>query len=166
MFNNNSRLIYLDTNVYSRPFDDQTQAVIQEEANAFLEIVAEIKANRLTLLCSDILAFEVSNILNEGKRAKVEDYLGLCAEYVENAEEVLGLGRRIQNDCQVRPRDALHVASAILGGAQYFLSYDKRIIRVTQDRCYHRLAKSYRREHFSAMSPIRFVEKLKKGKLE
>jgi len=62
--NDSSTLIYLDTNVYSRPFDDQTRPDIQEEANAFLEIVLEIQAHRLTLLCSDILAFEVYNILS------------------------------------------------------------------------------------------------------
>ena len=59
MAHSNSTLIYLDTNVYSRPFDDQTQSDIQEEANAFLEIVREIKAERFTLLCSDILEFEI-----------------------------------------------------------------------------------------------------------
>jgi hypothetical protein len=68
-------LIYLDTNVYSRPFDDQRQSDIQEEANAFVEIIAEVEAKRLSLLGSDILRFEVHNILGEEKRAKVKDYL-------------------------------------------------------------------------------------------
>jgi len=77
-----STLIYLDTNVYARPFDDQTQSDIQEEANAFLEIVREIKAERLTLLCSDILEFEVHHILDKEKRAQVEDYLDLCTEHI------------------------------------------------------------------------------------
>ncbi len=40
-------LIYLDTNVYARPFDDQTQLAIQAEANAFLAILAAVKADRL-----------------------------------------------------------------------------------------------------------------------
>ena len=39
MIDKNSTLIYLDTNAYSRPFDDQTQIDIQAEANAFLEIM-------------------------------------------------------------------------------------------------------------------------------
>ena len=73
MAHSNSTLIYLDTNVYSRPFDDQTQSDIQEEANAFLEIVREIKAERFTLLCSDILEFEIYNVLDKEKRAQIED---------------------------------------------------------------------------------------------
>ena len=64
MIDKNSTLICFDTNVYSRPFDDQTQANIQAEANAFLEIIAEVKNGKLLLLGSDILAFEVHNVLN------------------------------------------------------------------------------------------------------
>ena len=124
MFNSNPILIYLDTNVYSRPFDDQTQATIQEEANAFLEIVQAAKAKNLTLLCSDILMFEVYNILSEEKRAKVEDYLSLCTEHIGSTEEVLQLGKQIESKCKIRARDALHIASAILGKARYLLSCD------------------------------------------
>jgi hypothetical protein len=52
-------LIYFDTNVYSRPFDDQTKAGIAAEANAFLEIVEAVRAGKLKLVGSDILLFEV-----------------------------------------------------------------------------------------------------------
>jgi hypothetical protein len=62
-------LIYLDTNLYSRPFDDQKQPQIQTEANAFLEIIQAVKNHQLMLLTSDILLFEVYNILTPEKRA-------------------------------------------------------------------------------------------------
>lgn len=161
-----SILIYLDTNVYSRPFDDQTQPDIQEEANAFLEIVGAIEAGKLSLLCSDILMFEVSNILSEEKRVKVEDYLSLCTEHIDSSEAVLRLGKRIESNCRVRPRDALHVASAILGEVRYFLSCDKKVTQMKQARCYRRLVRSYRQEYFSVMNPVLFVEKMRKGELE
>jgi hypothetical protein len=64
-------LIYLDTNVYSRPFDDQTYPDVQEEVDAFLEIVSGIKSGQVALLGSDILAFEVNNILSLDRRTKV-----------------------------------------------------------------------------------------------
>lgn len=67
----NSTLVYLDTNVYARPFDDQTQAMIQKEANAFQAIITAVKAGSLRLLSSDILAFEVAQILSEDKRTKI-----------------------------------------------------------------------------------------------
>jgi hypothetical protein len=65
----NSTLIYLDTNSYSRPFDDQTQTDIQAEANAFLEIIAEVKGGKLLLLGSDILDFEVYKQVRESNQA-------------------------------------------------------------------------------------------------
>jgi len=73
------------------------------------------------------------------------------------------LGHQIENPCQIRARDALHIASAIIGGARYCLSCDKKVTQMNQSRCYRRLAKPYRQEYFSVMNPVRFVEKFKKG---
>ena len=166
MKNNQVTLIYLDTNVYSRPFDDQTRTDVQEEANAFLEIIAEVEAGNLTLLTSDILEFEVQNIISEEKRANVKDYLALSNKQIASSDELVNLGKRIQNECHIRARDALHIASAILGLARYFLSCDKKVTEMRQTRCYRRLAKPYRTGYFSVMNPILFIEKMKKGEIE
>lgn len=159
-------LIYCDTNVYARPFDNQSQPVIQAEANAFVEIMKRIRNGAFRLLSSDILEFEIANILEEGKRSKVRSYLDLCSEHVASTEDVLALGRRIQKNCHVRPRDALHIASAVIGQARYFLSCDSKVTKMKQARCYRRLGRDLRLEYFSAMSPIRFVEKTEKGAVE
>ncbi len=156
-------LIYFDTNVYSRPFDDQSQPVIQQESNAFLEIIAQIRSGAFRVLNSDILEFEVANILKDDKRSKVRSHLELCSEHVESSEDVLSLGTRIQSSCHVRPRDALHVASAIIGGARFFLSCDNKVTQMKQTRCYRKIGRSFRVEYFSAMNPVRFSEKLQKG---
>ncbi len=156
-------LIYFDTNVYSRPFDNQSQPVIQQESNAFLEIIAQVRNGTFRLLNSDILEFEVANILKEDKRSKVRSYLELCSEHVASGEDVLSLGTRIQSSCHVRPRDALHVASAIIGGARFFLSCDNKVTQMKQARCYRTIGRSFRVEYFSAMNPVRFSEKLQKG---
>ncbi len=166
MNDNNSILIYLDTNAYSRPFDDQTNTDIQAEANAFLEIIAEVRNGKLILLGSDILDFEVHNVLDEEKRVKIEDYLNLCHQQIENSEEILTLGKQIQVNCQLRARDALHIASAIIGQSRYFLSCDKKVTDMKQARCYRRLAKPFRSAYFSAMNPVLFADKLKKGEIE
>ncbi len=159
-------LIYLDTNVYARPFDDQTQTAIQAEANAFQIIVTAVKAQKLRLLGSDILAFEAAQVLSEDKRAKIEKLVELCAEHVAQSDEVLNLGKLIESRCRIRARDALHVASAILGGARYFLSCDRRITEMKQARCYRRLAPASGHAYFSAMNPTLFVRKLEKGEIE
>lgn len=166
MIEDDLTLICLDTNAYSRPFDDQTNTDIQAEANAFLEIIAEVKNGNLLLLGSDILDFEVHNVLNLEKRTKIEDYLLLCSQHVENSDDVLNLGKQIQNDCHIQARDALHIASAIIGQARYFLSCDKKVTEMKQARCYRRLAKAFRTEYFSVMNPVLFAEKMKNGEIE
>lgn len=159
-------LIYCDTNVYSRPFDDQAQAAIQAEANAFMEIITKVRGGGLRLLGSDILEFEVFNIFKEDKREKVRSYLDLCSEHVKSASEVLELGKSIQDDCQLRPRDALHVASAITGQARFFLSCDNKVTQIKRARCYRGFAKQRRAGYFSAMNPTRFAEKMQKGEFK
>lgn len=74
MSDNTSTVIYLDTNVYARPFDDQNQKKIRDETNAFLKIVDEIKDGKLVLLGSDILEFEIENVLEAKKRDLIKDY--------------------------------------------------------------------------------------------
>jgi predicted nucleic acid-binding protein len=159
-------LIYLGTNVYSRPFDDQTEDQIQEETNAFLPIVAEVRAGALRLLDSTILQFEVHNVIDDDKRTKILAHLELCSEHIHESEEILSLGKRIKQNCHTRARDALHIASAILANARYFLSCDNQVTQKKQANCYRRLAKDFRNEYFSVMKPTMFVEKIKKGKLE
>ena len=166
MSNEDIQRIYLDTNVYARSFDDQTQSTIQTEANAFLEIIQAIEAQKLILLSSDILAFEVVNILDSDKRTKVETYLKLCSEHIDSSDEILHLGKQIQANCRLQPRDALHIASAIVGQVRYFLSCDHKVTQLEQVRCYRRFARTYRQTYFSVMNPVLFIEKLQKGELE
>src|SRR3989337_956343 len=101
---NQTLLIYLDTNVYARPFDDQTQPIIQAEADAFLTIIDAIKAQKLQILKSDMLLFEVYNILSEEKRSKVLEYVKFCTHHIESSGKVLELGKQIQQQCSLRAR--------------------------------------------------------------
>jgi len=86
-------LIYLDTNVYSRPFDDQTNEKIHAEANAFLKILAKVKAGTLELLSSDILKLEVDEVLDKKNRLKIISYLEWCNDHINSSEEVLKLAK-------------------------------------------------------------------------
>jgi predicted nucleic acid-binding protein len=151
--------------MYSRPFDDQTRPDVQEEAKAFIEIIKAVKAKKLDLLSSDILMFEVYNILDDDKRDEIEDSLTLCTEHIDSSEDVLKLGKQIQSTCKIKARDALHIASAVLGQARYFLSCDHKVTQMRRARCYRRLVRSFRKEYFSVMNPTRFLEKMRKGEL-
>lgn len=124
-----------------------------------------MKAGKLRLLGSDILKLETDEILDEEKRATILRSFELCKEHVDESEEVLQLGQIFQKRCHVRARDALHVASAIIGNARYLLSCDDKVTQKKQANCYRRFAKNYIRDYFSVMNPTKFVEKLSKGRI-
>ncbi|MBI1765899.1 MAG: hypothetical protein HYR56_31215 [Acidobacteria bacterium] len=48
---------------------------------------------------------------------------------------MLNFGRALESGCRIRPRDALHVALAMLGGARYFLSCNRQVTEMKQARC-------------------------------
>jgi hypothetical protein len=50
--------VYLDTSVYNRPFDDQTQPRIWLETLAFAVILQMIEAGSVTLVTSSVLEYE------------------------------------------------------------------------------------------------------------
>ena len=70
--------IYLDTNVFCRPFDDQSQKQIKKEAIAFLKIIENLINKNLSLISSEILEFEISKIKNFEKQIKIFSFLSLA----------------------------------------------------------------------------------------
>lgn len=152
-------VVYLDLNVYSRPFDDQTQTRVRHETEAINVILEEAKKGKLQLVSSDILYFEVKRILSESKRAKVVGTIKLCAQHIEQDETIEQLAQAIVDHCNIKPRDALHLASAVLGAADYCLTCDDRVARKATNRCVKRIAKKFGKSYVSVMTPIQFVEK-------
>ncbi len=70
-------VVYLDLNVYSRPFDDQTNEKIRRETEAINVLWDQAKKGLLHLVSSDILYLEVKRILSESKKAKVISHFKL-----------------------------------------------------------------------------------------
>ena len=152
-------IIYLDTNVYCRPFDNQAQDRIREETDAFEVILEGIRNGRFITRTSDVLQYEITKILSPLKRTEVERYLALSKKRVEEKEEILKLGIVIRDRCGIKDRDALHLASAIAGGATYFLTCDDEVTSATKGAvCIEKVAV----EHGSGMmicNPIIFAKK-------
>jgi hypothetical protein len=63
-------LLYFDTNVLCRPFDDQTIRRIRRETEAFERILEKIRAKEAAFITADILVFEIQRIISPAKRAK------------------------------------------------------------------------------------------------
>ena len=136
-------LIYLDTNIYCRPMDDQTKARIRQETEAVLDILRWSRENRISLLGSDMLRYEVSQILNVHKKEEARRYIGFCSSFVEEHEVILVLAQELERLCRVGGRDAIHLSSAVMGNAKGFLTCDIGIVK--KERSVNRVLRKFNR---------------------
>jgi predicted nucleic acid-binding protein len=120
--------IYLDMNIYNRPYDDQTQPRIKMETIAVFAILHRIRAREISLVWSFMLDYE--NSLNPDETIRIEnDHLGeLASEYVL-ATEIVRSQAKTYEPKGIKPRDALHLACAVISGAEYFLTCDDRLLK-------------------------------------
>ncbi len=150
-------LIYCDTNVYHRPFNDLTQSRIRREAVAFVNIIEWVERGKISLLKSEVLEFEIEQTHDSEIRSKVSTYLRLCKYDVRATDEQLALAQRLEKECALKGRDALHIAAACLGKASYCVSCDDRMTKRVE--C---CAKVTRENGFQVMliNPVELVKVL------
>lgn len=151
--------LYLDTNVLCRPFDNQAIGRIRRETEAFERILQKIRDDDATLVTSEILVFEIQRILSSEKRAKVVSYLPLGRAYHTLTEETFSLAEEIVSKFRLDPRDALHVASALLERADYFLSCDDGVTKRFRKQLLSVTIKDQNRS-LAVMNPEDFLKKI------
>jgi predicted nucleic acid-binding protein len=122
-------LLYVDTDVLCRPFDDQTIKRIQRETEAFEQILEKIRVKEAAFMTSDILVFEIQRIISPAKESQGINLSALRQGYHVATMETLTVANEIIRNFKLSPRDALHAASALLGEAQYFLSCDDGVTK-------------------------------------
>jgi predicted nucleic acid-binding protein len=121
--------LYLDMNIYKRPFDDQRQMRIRLETVAITMIFASIDDGQLSACWSFVLDYENSRDPVPERREFVQ-YLSRCCETtIAPDESVRELARRLSETYQIRGRDALHLAIAETSGCDYLVTCDDRLVR-------------------------------------
>jgi predicted nucleic acid-binding protein len=119
--------LYLDNCCYNRPFDDQSQERIHLESTSVLAVVKRARAETDTILGSKVLSLEISQICNTEKREKVEVLYGIAGKYIPFSAEIEMRAAEIMAVSSIRSFDALHIASAEKGEADYLLTTDDRL---------------------------------------
>jgi predicted nucleic acid-binding protein len=139
--------IYFDMNIYNRPFDDQSQVRIRLETIAIFSILQKIKNKELTLLWSFMIDYESSLNPYEDVRQEIEMAASLAVESVTPDESVLTAAKEFESK-GIKPRDSIHLACALKGKAEYFLTCDDKLIRraTTLDI------------NIKIINPLRFIE--------
>jgi predicted nucleic acid-binding protein len=125
--------IYLDTSVYNRPFDDQTQPRIWLEAMAFSMILQLVETEKVELVTSSVIAFENSKNPFLQRRKWVDSCLKLAKQNLVLNAEIRKRGRELEKQ-GIKPLDALHLACAESGKIDYFLTCDDKVVKRYEGR--------------------------------
>ena len=120
--------VYLDNCCFNRPFDDQLQLRVRLETEAKLFIQEEIKNGNLELVWSYILEQENMDNPFEQRREAVGLWKSRAEINVAESEEIIQIAEPYAR-IGLRPKDALHVACAVVSGADCFITTDRGIIK-------------------------------------
>jgi len=119
--------IYLDNCCYNRPFDNQEQPIVRQETDAKLRIQGLVRAGTLELVWSFVLDYEnAANPASEA-RERIAEWVHLSVVDIDFTPEVEQLAEKYVN-MGLRQKDASHLACAIIGKAEFFLTTDKKIL--------------------------------------
>jgi predicted nucleic acid-binding protein len=144
---NNGQSRDLDTSVYNRPFDDQTQPRIWLETLAFALILQMIEIENTQLVTSSVLEYENDQNPFELRRRWVTRCTRLASFHREVDEDIRQRGEALEQQ-GLRAIDALHVACAEAAGSEYFMTCDDRLIR------------HYQNDKLEIMNPADFVVRI------
>lgn len=119
-------LVYFDTCAIQRPLDDRAQFRIRVEADAVTAVLAAVEAGAVQILTSSALRAESSRTRDRSRFEFARDVLELAVRDVPTSEPI----RHLTADYQgMTPFDALHLASAVIAGADFFCTADDRFLR-------------------------------------
>jgi predicted nucleic acid-binding protein len=125
--------IYLDNCCYNRPYDDQNQLAIWLETQAKLHIQSMVLDRSIELAWSFILTYENSRNIFSNKRTAISKWESLSSVFIEKSEFIRITAHEIMAT-GIKAADAAHVACAIAGQCNYFITVDKRLLKLNDSR--------------------------------
>lgn len=120
--------LYFDMNIYNRIFDDQSQVRIRFESMA-IDMLFELVENRnYKLAWSFILEYENSKNPFIDRRVHIESASNLAKIIIRPNNKIKLIARNVVKNSNSKDKDALHLASAIYGDCDYFITCDDKFI--------------------------------------
>jgi predicted nucleic acid-binding protein len=142
--------VYLDTNVWCRPFDAQTQDKIRKETEAFFEILeGAYYQKKYVIIGSLILEDEIEQIKGREKRGAVKAIAGMFV-----AQKTGKFSKSLQKEIKalgLKDKDAMHLAFAI-DTSDYFITCDDEILNRSKE-----IKDRYR---IKVVNPVGFIKEV------
>jgi len=123
---NNNR-IYLDNCCFNRPYDDQSYLTIKLESEAKLFVQKEILQGTFDLVWSYMMDYENSVNPYDERRNVIAKWRAIAKSDIGFSEDVNAAGKRLMK-AGLKNKDALHLACALKGNCDYFLTTDKGVL--------------------------------------
>ena len=146
--------IYLDTNIYCRPFDDCSQLRIALEAEAVLRLWQKAEEGEIVCLYSKLIMLELSK-MPLLKWQEIKKFVQLVNEDIPYSDDIKKLAEKIVKFKKIPAYDALHLSFAAYGQADLFLTCDDDILRKILV-----IEELFRTEKLtsSILNPIQFIQ--------
>ncbi|MGH9899615.1 MAG: type II toxin-antitoxin system VapC family toxin [Pyrinomonadaceae bacterium] len=125
--------VYLDTCSLQRPLDSRSQIRITLEAEAILGTLLLHEVGQIELISSEALLFEIERNPTMARK----EY---ALEVLKSAESFVAVNDRVENRATelvatgIGPLDALHLACAEEGRADYFCTSDDGFLKKAKAR--------------------------------
>ena len=120
--------VYLDNCCLNRPFDDQSQLRISLETQAKLFIQSLIEKGNVEMLWSYMLELENRKNPYENKRLSIAGFSFHAVDCVKRSDSVSTMADQFTAK-GLRTVDALHLACAIEGNADFFMTTDDKLLK-------------------------------------
>ena len=142
-------LIYLDNCCFNRPFDDQKQIRIRIETEAKLFIQGEILDGKYSLAWSYILDYENEANPFPERKETIANWKNKATVDTDETKNLLELANQLIIR-QIKPKDALHIASSVVMQCDFFITTDLYLIK-----------KMTNFEAIKVVSPVDFINCVK-----
>ena len=128
--------IYLDTCCYNRRFDENIPSELIPEKLAIYKIQEHIVQKKIQLVTSFMLHYEILGIKDENKRSYIEFFIKHYKKMYVGVDFIDILDKKVENIIKsgIKHKDAYHLASAIFTECDYFLTFDKRLLKFNYDK--------------------------------
>lgn len=124
-------LIYMDNCCYNRPFDDLSDDKVRMESETVLTIVDRCEHDIWNLCSSDVLYDEIDRMDDYIRKEKVLTIYNSTTVDIELSENIINRANELAK-VNIKPFDALHIASAESAKADIFLTTDKKLINASK----------------------------------
>lgn len=120
--------IYLDNSVLNRPFDDQAFPKIRLETEATFLIFKSVEQKQFKMINSSVIEYENSKNPFPERKSWISSYLTKSEAYQKVNATIQKRATEI-NKAGIDPLDALHLSTAEIANADFFITCDEKILK-------------------------------------